>query len=197
MAVFDENSKLWRSSIDQQSYDDIKLSPGQRILDAFTAHGSKVAQVFLMTLYSSKCIKYFVPRQIIDETGVRMTYNEIRLKTVRAAQNLLKRGFKPRDVFGFLAGSSEHLVPLMVASICLACPVAPLYSMLTKDEIVRFFLKTKPTVVFCDVSAYDQLAEALLELPFSVQVFTLGGKMNGAEPVENLFVETGEENDFV
>lgn len=127
-----------------------------------------------------------------------MTYNEFRLKAVRAAQNLLKRGFKQRDVFGFLAAYSEHLVPIMVASICLACPVAPLYSMLTKNEIVRFFLKTKPTVVFCDVSAYDQLAEALNELPFNIKVFTFGGRMDGVEPVENLFVETGgKEEDFV
>lgn len=126
-----------------------------------------------------------------------MTYDEIRLKAILAAQNLLNRGFKRRDVFGFLAAHSEHLVPILVASICLACPVAPLYSMLTKDEIVRFFLKTKPTVVFCDISAYDQLAEALNELPFSVKVFIFGGKLDGIEPVENLFVETGEEKDFV
>lgn len=118
------------------------------------------------------------------------------MKAIRAAQNLLKRGFKPRDTFGFLADYSEHLVTMMVASICLACPVAPLYSMLTKDEIVRFYLKTKPTVVFCDISSYDQLAEALSELPFIVKVFTFGGKRDSVEPVESLLEETGEENQF-
>lgn len=135
--------------------------------------------------------------QIIDETGDQMTYNEIHWKSVRAAQNLLKRGLKRRDVFGFLADYSEHLVPILVASICLACPVAPLYSMLSKDEIVRFFLKTKPTAVFCDIDAYDQLDEALDELPFSVNVFTFGGQVYGADPVEDLFVETGDEHHFV
>lgn len=125
-----------------------------------------------------------------------MTYNEIRLKAIRAAQNLLKRGFKRRDVFGFLADYSENLVPIFVASMCLACPVAPLYSLLSKNEIVRFFLQTKPTVVFCDIDAYDQLAEALKELPLSVKVFTFGGQVDSVEPVENLFVETGEEDQF-
>lgn len=135
--------------------------------------------------------------QINDETGVRMTYHDIRLKVIRVAQNLLNRGFKPRDVFGFLVENSDDLVPLMVASLCLACPMAPLHPMLSKDEIVRFFLKAKPTVVFCEISGCDQLSDALIELPFSVKVFTFGGQVDGFEPVENLFAETGEEDRFV
>lgn len=115
------------------------------------------------------------------------------LKTVRAAQNLLKRGFKSHDVFGFMVDHSDYLVPIVMASACLACPIAPLHPMLSKDEIKRFFLKSKPSVAFCDVSACDQLIEALKELPFRVKVFTFGGQVNGIEPVENLFIETGEE----
>lgn len=45
MAVFDQQNKLWRSSLQQQSFDDVNISPGQRILDAIAAHGSKIAQV--------------------------------------------------------------------------------------------------------------------------------------------------------
>lgn len=129
-----------------------------------------------------------------------MTYHDIWLESVRAAQNLLKRGIKPRDVIGFIADYSDHLVPIMVAAMCLACPLAPLYVLLSKEDIVRFFRKTKPTAVFCDASACDQLVEALKELPFSVQVFTFGGhghQSDGFEPVETLLVETGEENCFV
>lgn len=119
------------------------------------------------------------------------------MESVCAAQNLLKRGIKPREVFGFLADHSDHLVPIMVASMCLACPMATLHPMLSKDEIIRFFLKAKPTVVFCDISACDQLNEALKDLSLNVKVFTFGGKVDGFEPVENLFAETGEENRFV
>lgn len=135
--------------------------------------------------------------QINDENGTKLTYHEIRLKAIRAAQNLLKRGLKIRDVFGFMTVHCDYLVPIMVASICLACPVAPLHPMLTKDEIVRFFLKARPSVAFCDISAFDQLNEALNELPFSVKVFTFDGHIDGVEPVENLFIETGEEDRFV
>lgn len=121
----------------------------------------------------------------------------MRMETIRAAQNLHKRGFKSRDTFGFLADHSDHLVSILMASMCMACPIAPLHPMLTKDEIVNFFLATKPSVIFCDLNACDQLDKALKELPFNVQVFTFGGQVDGHEPVDNLFVETGEENGFV
>lgn len=126
-----------------------------------------------------------------------MTYNEMRMKTVCAARNLLRRGIKPREAFGFLAEHSDNLVPIMLASICLACPMAPVYPILSTPEVIRFFLKAKPSAVFCDASACAQLAEALQELPFSVQRFTFGGTVDGFEPVENLFIDTGDDAVFV
>lgn len=125
-----------------------------------------------------------------------MTFDDLRLETIRAAQNLRKRGYKSRQVFGFLAGNSDHLTPIVMACICLACPIAPFHPMLTKDEMSRILCKTKPTVIFCDASAYDQLDGVLKELKFNVKVFTFGGTVAGVEPVENLMVETGDESYF-
>lgn len=125
-----------------------------------------------------------------------MTFDEMRLETIRIAQNLQKRGFQSRQVFNFMTANSEHLVPVFFASICLACPVVPLHPMLSKDEIVRIFTKTKPTVVFCDVNAFNETNEALKELEWEVKVFTFGGQIDGVEPIENLLVESGNENEF-
>lgn len=96
-----------------------------------------------------------------------------------------------------MAGISDHVASTLVASICLACPIAPMHPMLTKDEIVRNLKKSKPVVIFCDTSAYDQLEEALKELKSNVNVFIFGKRIDGLEPAENLLIETGEENNFV
>lgn len=109
----------------------------------------------------------------------------------------MKRGIRPREVFGFMVEHADYLSSIMLAALCLACPIAPLHPMLSKDEIIRILAKTKPTVVFCEVSACDELNKALKELPFKVKIFTFGGRIEGVEPVENLFVETGEEDRFV
>lgn len=126
-----------------------------------------------------------------------MTHHEMWLETVRVAQNLQKRGFKSREVFGFMAAKSDHLAAMILASFCLACPIAPLHPMLSKQEIARILAKTKPSVIFCDADLYHQLNEAMEELTFNVIIFTIGGKIDDVEPIENLLVETGDEKNFV
>lgn len=126
-----------------------------------------------------------------------MTFYEMRLKSIRAAQNLRKMGFKPRQQFGFIANNSDDLLPILVASVFLSCPVLSLHTMLEKKEMVRFLGKTKPAAIFCDGSAYDKLKGALEELKMDVKVFTFGENDHELELVENLFVETGKEDSFV
>lgn len=125
-----------------------------------------------------------------------MTFHTMRLETIRVAQNLLKRGFKSHQSISFMAAHSEHLVPAFLASLCLACPVVPLHPMLSKDEIVRTWMKTKPLAVFCDADVCTEIKESLKELAWDVKVFTFRGKIDGFEPVENLLIETDNEHEF-
>lgn len=126
-----------------------------------------------------------------------MTFNEIRLKAIRTAQNLQKRGFKPRQKFCFLIENHDDLVALVLASIGLACPIVPLCPILSKDEISRILAKIQPPLIFCDAKLYDLLKEVLNELRLNVKVFTFEQYMDDVESIESLFEETGEENSFV
>lgn len=126
-----------------------------------------------------------------------MTFDVVWLRTIRAAQNLLKRGFEPRQRFGFMAGNDDNLLPMFLASVCLACSIVPFDPMLTKEEIARDLARTKSAVVFCHSKSYNTMNEAIKDSKWDVKIFTFGDHVNGVEPVENLFVETGEENDFV
>lgn len=56
---------------------------------------------------------------------------------------------------------------------------------------------TKPVLMFCDVACYDLLNECLLELGNKAKVFTFGGQKGQSEPVENLFVQTHKEHEFM
>lgn len=59
MAVFDQETNLWHSSIDQQPVNEVEKSPSQLILDAITSHGSKLAQVFLIGRGSESISLFF------------------------------------------------------------------------------------------------------------------------------------------
>lgn len=52
MSAYDETNKLWRSFDREQSNDAVKLT-GQQILGEISSHGSKVAQVIIINIYST------------------------------------------------------------------------------------------------------------------------------------------------
>lgn len=95
-----------------------------------------------------------------------------------------------------MANDNDHLAPIILASICLTCPIVPLHKMLSTDEICNILTKTKPSAIFCDASTYNQMSEALKEVKLAVRVFAFD-QVDGLEPVDNLLVETGEENNFM
>lgn len=61
--------------------------------------------------------------QISDDTGIQLTNAEIRLKTIRAIQNLTKLGYKRGDIFGLAARNSHHLAPIVFAAMTIGAPV--------------------------------------------------------------------------
>lgn len=121
----------------------------------------------------------------------------MRLRTIRIAQNLLKRGFQPRQRFSFMTTINDDLIPAFVATIYLACPIVPLHSLLSQRDIRNILEKTKPLVLFCDANSYNGIKEILKKLTWNVKVFIFGERIDGLEPFENLLVETGEESNFV
>lgn len=126
-----------------------------------------------------------------------MSYNEIRLKSIRAARNLQARGYKAKQVFGFLAKNSHHLAPVVFASFYLGCPVNTLDASFGKVELIHMLKTTKPTLMFCDTETYDLLKESLHELGNNAKIFTFGGKKGDSEQVENLFIENGNDYEFM
>lgn len=127
-----------------------------------------------------------------------MTFSELRLKSIRAAQNLQKIGFRSHEKFCFMTINNENLLPIVLASIGLACPICPLFPILSIDEIVRILTKIKPSVLFCDANLYDQMNEAMNKLQFKMKVFLLDDvHVDGVETVMALFHATGEESSFV
>lgn len=139
---------------------------------------------------------FFLPFQISDDTGEQLTYDQLRLMTIRVAQNLQKRGYTTKQAISLNAGNVTNAAPVVFASISLGCPVN---TMATdhKPHILSTLQLIEPKLLFCEVDKYDVTVECLKELGMTAKIFTLNGKKGDAEPVENLFSETGNEEDFV
>lgn len=126
-----------------------------------------------------------------------LTFNEIRLNTIRAAQNLQFQGYKPKQVIGIMADNSEYLSSIVFASFCSGCPINSLSTSVEKQDVIRMFGITEPSIVFCDVKVYELMKECLNELKNAAKIYTFNGTKGDSEAVEFLFKKTGIEDDFM
>lgn len=115
---------------------------------------------------------------------------------MRTAQNLQKLHVEPKEVIGFMAKNNEHLAPIVFAAFCLNCPINALDPSFGKTEILHMLKITKPRIMFCDVEAHHLVSTCLRELGNDAKIYTFGGQTGTSKHVENLFSETGNENDF-
>lgn len=159
-----------------------KLWSGKKCPTVYNPKAS-MGQIILHSLYRDpeKVI------QVSDETGIEMTASETRLKTVRAAQNLQRLGYKSNDVFGFMVGNIQNLSPIVFAAFCLGCPINALDPIHDKSEVVHMFGITKPQVIFCEDACFDTLKRGLDELGSKAKVFIFDGIRDSAACVDELF----------
>lgn len=116
--------------------------------------------------------------------------------TIRAAQNLQRRGHTSKQMISIISANVPHLAPIVFASLCLGGPVNTIPTT-PKREILRILEMTEPKLIFCEVRVYDLVRKCLTELQMHAKIFTLNGATDDAEAVENLFIETGIENEFM
>lgn len=135
-------------------------------------------------------------QQISDNNDIRMTFDEMKSKTIRAAQNLQALEYKPKQVFTFVARNSHHLAPIAFASIAVGCPINTLDPSFGRIELIHMLTVTKPVLVFCDIDCFELVDECLAELENRAKIFTFGGSSGRSEPVENLFKDTHREDEF-
>lgn len=64
--------------------------------------------------------------QISADNGIQLTNTEIRRKTIRVAQNLLKLNITKNDVLGFCTRNSHYLAPVVFGAMVIGAPVNPL-----------------------------------------------------------------------
>lgn len=117
--------------------------------------------------------------------------------SIRIAQNLQKRGYKQKQIVGIMAANVPHLCPVVLASLCMGCPINSIDSNVEKGILIRMFESTQPEIVFCEARLYDMMAECLAALGNNAKIFTFNGRRGNSEPIENLLVETGNEEDFM
>lgn len=96
-----------------------------------------------------------------------------------------------------MASNSHHLSPIVFAAFYMGCTISTLDPTFGKVDMKHMLNTTTPKLIFCDANVYDLVKECLRELKNDAHIFTFDGQIGDSEAVEDLFVEYGDEYEFM
>lgn len=134
--------------------------------------------------------------QISANNDVRLSYNELHSKSVRAAQNIRKLNFLKGDVVAIVSKNNHELLPLLVALLSLDYPINPLDPTFSEEIFLHMLGITKPKLVFCDLESYHAVRKYLRQLNNGAKIYTFCGQIDESLAVNAFFIETGREAEF-
>ncbi|XP_055616338.1 uncharacterized protein LOC129762263 isoform X2 [Toxorhynchites rutilus septentrionalis] len=135
--------------------------------------------------------------QISTDSGARVTCSEMRLRTIRTAQNLTNMGYTHEDVFTMAVKNDELLAPVLFACFTLGIPVNTLDASFKRDDFSYMLTTVKPKVVFCDQDALNEMEAAIQTAGIEPVVILFGKKIDGYMHIQELMNPTGKEEPFV
>lgn len=122
-----------------------------------------------------------------------MNCEELRLSSIRVAQNLSQLGVKEGDVVAMVCSSSKTVASILHGCILIGAPVNPLSPAFDKEIIRYMFELTEPKLIVCDCSVHEIVKEALDEIGNPSPIYTTHGETSTAN---DLLFPTGTESDF-
>lgn len=136
--------------------------------------------------------------QIIHEENYEMTCEDLRVSSIRVAQNLTKLGIKADDVVGVICKHSSLQSYLLTGCVYIGALISAQDISFNVNDMKHLFGITKPKLVVCDAEVIERVQQALRELNFDIKIFvTSKDEFKGASSIFDLLAPTGTEDNFV
>lgn len=136
--------------------------------------------------------------QVCVESGVKLTCDDIRLRSIRAAQNLTKLGYKQGDMVGFAMRNRENVAPLVYGCFLIGAPVNCVDPDFTAADMAHMFRISRPVLVVADEENVGTVKAACRDAGINpkfvvVDRATVEGDLSGSDVVK----ETGNEQYYL
>lgn len=131
----------------------------------------------------------------IDEK-TELTYNDLRLLSIRVAQNLLKIGVKSGDVIGIIAKNSTYVAPVALGCFLIGAPINPLDASFEDEDIKHLWAITRPTIIFSDYDKVDRIQKISNDLMLKAKIFTFIENVEGFSSIDEVLEATEYEDSF-
>ncbi|KAL9705660.1 hypothetical protein quinque_009178 [Culex quinquefasciatus] len=136
--------------------------------------------------------------QIDVDTGRSMTCGEMRLRAIRAAQNLTALGLGQGDMVSMACANSENLVPMVLGLLINGMPFNSLSPEFGLDDVAHMMEITQPKLVFCDANNCELTMKAVeLSVKIKPMIYVFESDMENVNKADDLLKETGRELMFL
>ncbi|XP_001662564.2 4-coumarate--CoA ligase-like 9 [Aedes aegypti] len=178
-AYYDPSTKIWSGLPRKPIFNPVQ-SLGDLILQILERNATKLMQ-------------------ISADSGAEVTGGELRLRTIRIAQNLTRMGYgsDSKDIFTMIVRNGEHTAPVMFACFALGVPVNTLDPSFQRDDLSHMFQAVRPTVIFCETESLEETIAACELAAITPRIILMGSHVEGYDQVDRLMMVTGQEELFV
>lgn len=177
-STYDETTKLWSGpSLPYSFSTDYYFS--DFMFEKFDADPKRVLQV---------CV----------DDGTELTSEELKLSSIRVAQNLIKSGVKPNDVITMITHQSHMTTSLINGVIFSGALINPLDAQFDEKDIRAVCENTKPRIIICDPEAIPKVQKSLNGVNFIYRIYTTSSDESAKYlRAVDLLKPTNEEEKFV
>ncbi|XP_055585032.1 uncharacterized protein LOC129737891 [Uranotaenia lowii] len=176
LTFYDPETCIW-TGIEKVPPYDATQSLGQLILDSLAKNPLKITQ-------------------ISADSHREVTCQELRLQTIRIAQNLSLEGIQPGDVVTMAANNGELVAPVTFACLALGVPLNTLDPGFDRDDLAHMLATVRPKAVFCDREGLGEMVAAIEMVGLNPLLVTFGGRVDGMLSVTDFLKPTGREEWF-
>lgn len=178
MANFDENTKIWKIESIPYSY-----LPDYMVSDLMFEELSKDPKRIF---------------QICADDGTKLTAEELKISSIRVAQNLMKSDVRPNDVVCLITHQSHMTTILISGVIFCGALINPLDSQFDEKDIRVVCENLKPKIIICDPEAIPKIQKSLNEVKFVYSIYSTASASEESNFLKtvDLLKPTGNEESF-
>lgn len=127
--------------------------------------------------------------QISDNNGVALTCKELRDRSVRLAENLVKKGYKFGDMIATISRNNHDVSAVIFGCNIIGAPINCLDPSFTVEELANLLNITRPKLVFCETFNLANVKTALEKVGVRAEIILVGDTLEGHEHVNSLFTK--------
>lgn len=168
-----------------------------------TWHGRKIPYPFPMDVTLGEIVLKNLTKtpdrilQIFADDDTTLSCDQLRIASIRVAQNLQNIGVQEDDIIGLITRHSPFATCFITGCILSGAIINPLDGDMSEEDILHVYSESRPKIIVCDGAAIPKLQRALKNVDFDYRIYASTDDTSTYHlNAKNFLKPTGREESF-